>query len=33
MLAAHYSVGHIKGIEIDPEARRVAREKYQFEWL
>lgn len=29
MLAAHHDVGQIKGIEIDPEARRVARENIE----
>lgn len=33
MVAAHYGLGHIKGIEIDPEARRVARENIaQNKW-
>ncbi len=30
MLAAHYSVGSIYGLEIDPEARRVARENIKL---
>lgn len=30
MLAQHHKVGHIVGIEIDPEARRVARENIQL---
>jgi ribosomal protein L11 methyltransferase len=30
MLAAHYKLGHIMGIEIDPEARRVARENIKL---
>ena len=33
MLAAHYKVGHIMGIEIDPEARRVARENVKLNKL